>query len=153
MDSQPRFSPRSDAHETADSDVTFLVPMAPRGDRLRRRGALIAAVIFFAAMSWSFMRRGADSEFNVCYLRAATRMRAQQAIHRDEPVAYAYPPAMAMLVMPLAKLPASAALGVWYLINVVAVSAVAAGSWRLIGGTSILQLEGHWLATARARPR
>lgn len=147
MDSQPRFSPRSDARETADGGAATLpLPSIERPERWRRRSALVAAIVFFAAMSWSFVRRGSESEFNVCYLRAATRMQAQQAIHRDEPVAYAYPPAMAMLVMPLAKLPASIALGVWYLINVIAVSTVAAGSWQLIGGSSILRLEGRWLA-------
>jgi hypothetical protein len=146
VESHRRYLSPANTREAAGRDTEFLLPMAPRGDRWRRRSALVAAVIFFAAMSWSFVRRGAESEFNVCYLRAATRMQARQAIHRDEPVAYAYPPAMAMLVMPLAKLPAPAALGAWYLINVIAVSAVAAGSWRLIGGSSILRIEGRWLA-------
>lgn len=144
--SQRHYFPGPRALEAGDGETKILLPMAARGTLWRRRSALVAAVIFFAAMSWSFVRRGAESEFNVCYLRAATRMQARQTIHRDEPVAYAYPPAMAMLVMPLTKLPAPAALGVWYLINVFAVSAVAAGSWRLIGGSSILRLEGHWLA-------
>lgn len=123
-----------------------MLPLAPRSGRWRQRSALIAGVIFFAAMSWSFVRRGAESEFNVCYLRAAERMQARKAIHRDEPVAYAYPPSMAMLVMPLSRLPAPAALGVWYLVNVIAVSVAAAGSWRLMGGPPITRLAGPWVA-------
>ena len=106
----------------------------------------MAAFVFFAAMAWPFLRRGAESEFNVCYLRAAGRMLARQSIHRDEPVAYAYPPAMAMLVTPMTRLPPRAALVVWYLINIAAVTAVAAGSWRLVGGGSIVRLEGQWVA-------
>ena len=145
MDSHSSRSSR--AAQPAESESATL-PLRSRagGRRWKQRSALIAAVIFFAAMAWPFLRRGAESEFVVCYLRAARRMQDRQAINRDEPVAYAYPPAMAMLSMPLARLPTFAALGVWYLVNIAAVTAVVAGSWRLVGGASLARLEGQWVA-------
>lgn len=111
-----------------------------------RRSALMAAVIFFGAMLWPFLRRGENSEFVVCYVRAARRMEARQSIHRDELTAYAYPPAMAMLTMPLAPLSAKASLAVWYAVNVAAAVIVVAGAWRLAGGPSLRSLEGAWAA-------
>ena len=146
MDSRFPGTPPSDASESGGPAATLPLHPDSRNERWKRRSALIAAVVFFAAMAWPFLRRGAESEFNVCYLRAANRMLARQTIHRDEPVAYAYPPAMAMLVSPLTRLPPRAALVVWYFVNIAAVAAVAAGSWRLVGGKSLARLEGRWVA-------
>ena len=146
VDFQSSRSPRDGTADPALAETATLPLSTPaRGSHWKQRSALIAAVVFFAAMTWPFLRCGADSEFIVCYLRAAKRMQSGQAIHRDEPVAYAYPPAMAMLAMPLARLPTFAALGVWYLVNIAAVTAVVVGSWRLVGGPPITRLAGHWL--------
>jgi hypothetical protein len=122
------------------------LPLAAADQWWKRRSALVAAAVFFIAMAWPFLRRGENSEFVVCYLRAARRLQAREIIHRDEPTAYAYPPAMAMLTAPFAQLPAKTALVVWYLLNVVAMSVVAAGAWRLLGGPPLTRLQGRWVA-------
>jgi len=145
--SPPRDLPPSGALGQAPVAATLLLAAADRrGEWWKRRSALIAAAVFFIAMAWPFLRRGENSEFVVCYLRAAHRMLAGQIIHRDEPTAYAYPPAMAMLTAPLAQLPAKTALVVWYLVNVVAMSFVVAGAWRLLGGPPLTRLHGRWVA-------
>jgi glycosyl transferase family 87 len=147
LDSQPRNSPPSDA--LGQAPVAATLPLAAadrRGEWWKRRSAIIAAAVFFIAMTWPFLRRGENSEFVVCYLRAARRLQAREIIHRDEPTAYAYPPAMAMLTAPLAQLPAKTALVVWYLVNVIAMSAVVAGAWRLLGGPPLAWLQGRWVA-------
>lgn len=116
------------------------------GSWLHGRSVLIAAGIFFAAMIWPFVRRGENSEFIVCYVRAAQRMQARERIHRDEMTAYAYPPAMAMFSMPLARLSTTPCLAAWYAINVAATIVVVAGAWRLMGGPSLARLHGAWAA-------
>ncbi len=138
------------SHLTSNSHQT-LDPRTLAGSGAKSGGALwgsavFAAVVFFAAMLWPFMRRGENSEFIVCYVRAAQRMQTGQPIHRDEPVAYSYPPAMAMLAMPLAQLLPQTTLVAWYLINVVATCVVFAGAWRLMGGPSLARLRGKWTA-------
>ena len=76
---------------------------------------------------------------------AAERMQARQTIHRlDEPSAYAYPPAMAMLAMPLAQLPVRWSLAVWYAINVVALVGAVVCAWRLVAGPPLVGLAGSW---------
>lgn len=99
------------------------------------RAPLLAAVAFFLAMFWPFMRKGEQGEWRRCFLRAAHRLEARQILHwPDEPNTYAYPPAMAMLAVPLAKLPFRLSLAGWYLVNVAAMIAVIGCAWRLIGG-------------------
>jgi hypothetical protein len=101
----------------------------------------LAAAVFFAAMFWPFMRRGEDGEWRRCFLRAAYRLQAREIIHRpDEPNTYAYPPAMAMLAVPLAQLPFNCSLAAWYAVNVAAMSCAVACAWRLVGEASLARL-------------
>ncbi|HEX7447393.1 MAG TPA: glycosyltransferase family 87 protein [Pirellulales bacterium] len=106
-----------------------------------------AAVIFFVALAWPFVRKGERGEWRQCFVRAAHRLQAGDRIHHAlEPNAYAYPPAMAMLAVPLANLPPAASLMAWYLVNVVALSVAVVCAWRLIGGESLTALGGRQAA-------
>ena len=111
----------------------------------RDHAPLLAAAAFFAAMFWPFMRKGEDGEWRQCFLRAADRLQARQIIHRlDEPNTYAYPPAMAMLAVPLAQLPFRWSLAVWYGVNVVSMTAAVLCAWSLIAGPSLNNLSRPW---------
>ena len=99
------------------------------------RAPLLVAIAFFLAMFWPFMRKGEQGEWRRCFLRAAHRLEARQILHwPDEPNTYSYPPAMAMLAVPLAKLTFRWSLAGWYLVNVAAMISVIGCAWRLIGG-------------------
>lgn len=108
---------------------------------LRDHSPALAAVAFFAVMFWPFMRKGEEGEWRRCFLRAANRLQAGEIIHRpDEVNTYAYPPAMAMLAVPLAQLPFRWSLGAWYLINVAAMIGTVTCAWRLTGGPALHHL-------------
>lgn len=109
------------------------------------RAPVLAAIAFFLAMFWPFMRKGEQGEWRRCFLRAAHRLEARQILHwPDEVNCYAYPPAMAMLAVPLAKLPFRWSVAGWYLVNVAAMMAVIVCAWRLIGGPPLRSLKRPW---------
>jgi hypothetical protein len=107
---------------------------------------LLAAVVFFVGVAFVFMANLERSEWQVCFVRAALRMQAGRKIHVVENFAYAYPPAMAMLAVPLANLPARAGMFGWYLVNVVATMVAFVSAWRLTGGPSLVRLSPGWQA-------
>ena len=117
---------------------------AARADWLawcREHGVHLVAAIFFVVLAWPFWRKGEKGEWRQCFVRAAHRLQAGERIHHAlEPNAYAYPPAMAMLAVPLANLPFRASLAAWYLVNVAAISIAVVCAWRLIGGGSLTAL-------------
>lgn len=110
------------------------------------RGVLFVGLTFFAGMAFSFFRHVEDGEWHTCYARAAQRMQAGETIHRNELTAYAYPPAMALLSVPLANLTPRASLVAWYLVNVGAGCAVFVFAWRLVGGPRLVRLAPRWQA-------
>lgn len=111
----------------------------------RGRAHLLAAVLFFLGMCFPFVRKAEQGEWRRCFLQAAYRMQRGEMIHRpDEPNTYAYPPAMAMLAVPLAQLPFRWSLAGWYAVNVLATTVAVACAWRLIGGTSLRNLDRSW---------
>ena len=107
---------------------------------------LILAIVFFAGVGSAFMANLPRSEWGVCFVRAALRMQAGQKIHVVESYAYAYPPAMAMLAVPLANLPPRAGMFGWYLVNVLATTVTFVSAWRLAGGPSLVRLPRAWQA-------
>jgi len=104
----------------------------------------LAAVVFFLGVAAVFMANLARSEWRNCFVRAALRMQAGEKIHVVESLAYAYPPAMAMLAVPLANLPPRAGMFGWYLVNVLATSVAFLSAWRLVGGPSLVRLPLPW---------
>jgi hypothetical protein len=106
----------------------------------------LAAIAFFVGVAAVFMGNLERSEWRVCFVRAALRMQAGQRIHLVESFAYAYPPAMAMLTVPLANLPPRAGMFGWYLVNVVATTVAFLSAWRLAGGPSLVRLPLPWHA-------
>lgn len=111
----------------------------------RERAHLLCAVLFFVGMYFPFVRRAEQREWHRCFVRAAHRLQAREIIHRpDEPSTYAYPPAMAMLSVPLVQLPLRWSLAAWYAVNVAAMIVAVTCAWRLIGGTSLAHLDRSW---------
>ncbi|HEX7379247.1 MAG TPA: glycosyltransferase family 87 protein [Pirellulales bacterium] len=113
----------------------------------RRHAHLFGAVLFFVGMCVPFVRKVEQGEWQRCFVRAAQRMERGEIIHRPhEPNTYAYPPAMAMFVMPLAQLPLYWSLFAWYIVNVAAMMTAISCAWRLIGATSLAELDRSWWA-------
>lgn len=128
--------------DTAGSDSSCAWPMRDPRPWWIRRWLLLAAVVFFIVMAWPFLRKQERGEWRTCFVRAAQRLQAREMIHYSEPNAYAYPPAMAMLAVPLANLPFQTSLVAWYLVNVAATVIAVVCAWRLVGGTPLSDLRG-----------
>lgn len=112
---------------------------------LSRHALLPWSTLAFLVLGFLFLRhQGEDCEWRRCFVRAARRLAQGEHIHRIEPNAYAYPPAMAMFSIPLAHLPPKVSLVGWYLVNVFATCVVFTCAWRLVGGPPLNALYGHW---------
>lgn len=120
---------------------------APRAiEYLAERSLPILAVILALAIAKPFFRKGEQAEFIQCYQRAASRMLAGEPIHRLEPVAYTYPPAMALLTTPLAGLSAQGALAAWFAVNLAAMCAAGLCAWQLCGAPAVVPAPRPWPA-------
>ncbi len=93
-----------------------------------------------------FLSTPEKTEWAWVYRRAALRMQAGEPVNVIEPVAYAYPPAMAFLTVPLSNgSPRLDALA-WLAINAAALAALMTGCWRLCGGPRPFEpINGRWL--------
>jgi hypothetical protein len=112
---------------------------------------LIAVLVVGAIVSYGFVftRQPEQSDWYLCFVRAAVRMQNGQAIHVTDRCAYGYPPLMAMLTMPLAELSPAQGLMVWYFISLTALYISVVYAWRLIGGPRWSQLtQGHAIVLA-----
>lgn len=109
-------------------------------------GVPLLAVLFFAVSGVIFLREGSESEWAQCYLKAARRLQRAETIHRIEPVAYAYPPAMAMLAVPLANVSDDWSMVGWYAVNVWATCTTFICAWRLVGGPPLIAFSWKWHA-------
>ena len=93
-----------------------------------------------------FLSTPEKTEWAWVYRRAALRMQAGEPVNVIEPVAYAYPPAMAFLTVPLSN--GSPRLGAlaWLAINAAALAVLMTGCQRLCGGPRPFEpLDGRWL--------
>lgn len=104
------------------------------------RRATVAQVLFWG--TWAVVALGVLPMFLVApektewawvYRRAALRMRAGEAVNVVEPVAYAYPPAMALLTVPLSELPVRWGAFSWWVINAGALAWLMYGCLSLCG--------------------
>lgn len=109
--------------------------------RLVGRAAMVIVVV---AYGFVFAREPERSDWYRCFFRAAERMQAGETIHIVEDRPYAYPPIMALMTVPLAKLGISGGIVAWYLVNVVALVVLWRTSWRLLDSPPL-----HALGTAR----
>ncbi len=109
-------------------------------------GVPLLAIVFFTAIGIAFLREGSESQWMECYVKASQRLQRAETIHRIEPVAYAYPPAMAMLAAPLANLPTEWSISAWYAVNVLATCVTFVCAWRLVGGPPLVGFAWKWHA-------
>lgn len=137
-------SRRVDSSHTPASTTAAATPAAQPSPWLAR-WPLVAAVALLIGVPLLFVTRGERSEWNDCFVTAAKHLAAREPIHsRGE--TYAYPPSMALLSVGVGNLPIHWSLWVWGLINVAATILTFVGSWRLIGGPSLGQLDRRWTA-------
>ncbi len=109
-------------------------------------GVPLMALLFFTVVGVSFLHEGKESQWIDCYVKASRRLQNSETIHRIEPVAYAYPPAMAMLAAPLANLPDDWSIAAWYAVNVAATCTAFTCAWRLVGGPGLMGFSWKWHA-------
>lgn len=112
--------------------------------RHQRFGLAVLALVGAAALSVSFLRHVEDGEWHRVYHRAAQRMLAGEPIHYDERDAYAYPPLMALLTIPLSQLGIRWGVIAWYLVNLGALAVMLRAAWRLAGGPPAGTWDRRW---------
>ncbi|MBI3469288.1 MAG: DUF2029 domain-containing protein [Planctomycetes bacterium] len=104
----------------------------------------LAAVVFFCGYAPVFTRTPERGDWLPCYVQAAQRMQAGELLQRSEAAAYMYPPAMAMVTVPLSHLPPRASVAAWYVVNVLALCVLFVSAWRLAGGPALTGLSWRW---------
>ena len=100
--------------------------------------------VFLVVIGIVFVTKGELSEWQDCFIRASRHMLDRETIHRVPPEGYAYPPAMAMLAVPMARMSTSGSLFTWFLVNAVAIMTVAGCSWMLVGGPRVVGMSRPW---------
>lgn len=133
-------------HETTPSETAERLGWPRLFAAMFDFGVPLLAVLFFAAIGVVFLLEGSESEWVQCYVKASRRLQQAEPIHRVEPAAYAYPPAMAMLAAPLANLPDDWSMIGWYAVNVWATCVTFSCAWRLIGGPPLIGFSWKWHA-------
>jgi hypothetical protein len=108
-----------------------------------RCSVLLFGILFFVVFGFVFLREEQVSDWQNVFVRAAHQLQAREPIHRPGDN-YTYPPAMAMLSVPLANLPPLPSLFGWYLVNIMATTVAFICAWRLTGGPSLIGLSGRW---------
>lgn len=115
--------------------------------RMLRYGPAMLCLLFIGWEGVSILRHPERGDWATCYLKAARRMVAGDAIHRPgEVFAYSYPPLMAWLVTPLADWSPRQAQRAFYLANALATAAVMWTAWRLVDGPALTKLPPRWQA-------
>ena len=117
-------------------------PAVPLWQRLGAYSVPLLALAVFGGFSVRFLQFSATSDWGTCFVPAALCLAKGEAM----PVTYAYPPAMAMLSLPLARLPLPGRDVAWYLVNVLAACIAFSCAWRLAGGPTLLRLSRKWHA-------
>jgi hypothetical protein len=102
------------------------------------------ATVFFCGYAPVFTRTPERGDWLPCYVQAAQRLQAGEMLQRSEGAAYMYPPAMAMMTVPLSSLPPRASAWAWYLVNVLALCVLFVSGWRLAGGPALARLSWRW---------
>ncbi|MBL8827949.1 MAG: DUF2029 domain-containing protein [Planctomycetaceae bacterium] len=137
-------SRRVDSAHPSTSTTTAVGSSAERSTWWNRL-PIAAAIVLLILLPLLFVSRGEKSEWNDCFVTAARHLAAREPIH-SQGETYAYPPSMAFLSVGIGNLPLSWSLWTWGLVNVAATVLTFVGSWRLIGGPSLGQLDRRWAA-------
>jgi len=95
----------------------------------QRPYTVIAAIVAVAMVATLFGRNKVD--WDEVYLPAASRLIRGEDLNRE---AFAYPPVNAVLALPFVALPPMAGRALWLALNLLALSCVIMGAWRLAGG-------------------
>lgn len=119
-------------------------PAVATAHRQQRIGLAVLAIVAVGALGICFHRDLEDGEWYNVFARAANRMLAGECIHRHEPNAYAYPPLMALVTIPLARLGMPWGLIAWYLVNMFALAVLLRAAWKLVGGPPAGTWNGRW---------
>ncbi len=117
---------------------------ARRRELLPQYGLLLLAMALAFAFAVHSVQHMDESGWQKVFVTAAHRFVAREPFEPAE--GYAYPPAMAVLSVPIAFLPQALSHIAWYLLNVVAGGVACISAWRLIGGPAWGGLQGRWLA-------
>lgn len=114
---------------------------------LSRYWMSLVAIVFFACYAIPFSVSWQDKTWTKLFAVSARHMQAGERIHRDdEGDTYVYPPAIALVSIPLANLPKVPSLIGWYLLNVAAAVVAFTCAWKLAGGAALVGLRGKWVA-------
>lgn len=127
----------------SDPETVIALSSGHRSRSRATRVFAVVAVVFFVAILFAFLHKGENSEWHSAYTSAARLMRDGTRIHERHGM-YSYPPAMAMLSVPLADLSVRTSLAVWWAINVVATCVTVACAWQLAGGLPLAGIAKPW---------
>ena len=119
-------------------------PDEARG-RLKGYWIVLGVVLFAVAMGPASFRAPAAADWLNTYVLAAQQMIAHQPIHTTGKNAlgagpFTYPPAAALLAIPVAATPQKFALAAWYFASVLAMCVAVRAAWRLAGGSPVSQI-------------
>ena len=121
----------------------------PRASATQKYWIMIVAVVFALAMLPMSFKKPAAADWLNTYVFAAQEMMAHQPIHTAGKNAlgagpFTYPPAAALLAVPVARTSPMFALSAWYAASVLATCFAITCAWRLAGGPPFAQLTRHW---------
>ena len=103
---------------------------------------VLVGIVYFVANGLRFLLIH-RSEWDEVYIVAAQRLAAGEEMYHAtklNPHVFSYPPFMALLALPFALLPVHLERGVWFLINVAAVSLLGCWAWWASGGPPLIGL-------------
>jgi len=99
---------------------------------LRKRPLAIIVVLVLVGLAFPFIARSGDLE--KVFVEASRRLLDGRDMFKIEETAFTYPPAFAVLTLPLVHAPLYVSRTVWYLFNAACIVAFWWASWRLCGG-------------------
>lgn len=105
---------------------------------------LILGAAFAILSATIFVARANRTDWTECFMPAARQMMAGQPLDAAPARAYAYPPAMALVSVPLALLSNNWSTAAWYGVNMLAGFSAFVFTWRLAGGLPLVKLSADW---------
>jgi hypothetical protein len=97
-----------------------------------KRPVAIIVVMVLVGLAFPFIARSGDLE--KVFVEASRRLLDGRDMFKVEETAFTYPPAFAVLTVPLVHAPLHVSRAIWYLLNAACIVAFWWASWRLCGG-------------------